>query len=136
MDKAKGCDMLREGKAFSTFSVDDTEAAHVFYRDTLGLDVREDSGMLYLHLAGGGEPVMLYPKSNHTPATYTALNFPVADLRATMDALRARGVRFEAYHDAIVSTDEHGVFHYEGLMQAWFKDPAGNILSLIQFSEV
>jgi catechol 2,3-dioxygenase-like lactoylglutathione lyase family enzyme len=126
--------MFKESKAFSGFSVNDLDKAKAFYADTLGLDVVEDAGALGLKLAGGGQ-VFLYPKDNHTPATYTVLNFPVADIDAAVDELTKRGVRFERY-EGEMATDAKGVFR--GAAQdmgpniAWFTDPAGNILSVIE----
>ncbi len=122
--------MLQDSKAFSGFAVPDVEAARAFYADALGLDVREDHGMLRLHLAG--RDVIVYPKPDHTPATYTILNFPVADVPATVDALTERGVRFEHYEGTPAETDAHGVFRGGGPLIAWFTDPAGNILSVIE----
>ena len=122
--------MLKDSKAFSGFSVDDIAKAKAFYGDTLGLDVSEEHGMLDLRLAGGTE-VLIYPKPNHEPATYTILNFPVDDIEQTVDRLSERGVRFEQYEGEI-ETDERGIFRGEGPLIAWFKDPAGNILSVLE----
>ncbi|HEY9381674.1 MAG TPA: VOC family protein [Burkholderiales bacterium] len=122
--------MLKDSKAFSGFSVDDIAKAKAFYGETLGLDVSEEHGMLDLHLAGGVE-VLIYPKPNHEPATFTILNFPVDDIEKTVDRLSARGVRFEQYEGEI-ETDERGIFRGEGPLIAWFKDPAGNILSVLE----
>ncbi|MFD7153124.1 VOC family protein [Kribbella sp. NPDC059898] len=120
--------MLQDSKAFSGFSVDDIPRAKEFYTKTLGLDVGEEHGMLNLRIAGG-TPVLVYPKDNHVPAEYTVLNFPVADIEETARALTALGVTFERYTDA---QDELGITRGQGPLIAWFKDPAGNILSLIQ----
>ena len=122
--------MLKDSKAFSGFSVDDIAKAKAFYGETLGLDVSEEHGMLDLHLAGGVE-VLIYPKPNHEPATFTILNFPVDDIEKTVDRLSERGVRFEQYEGEI-ETDERGIFRGEGPLIAWFKDPAGNILSVLE----
>ena len=122
--------MLKDSKAFSGFSVDDIAKAKAFYGETLGLDVSEEHGMLDLHLAGGVE-VLIYPKPNHEPATFTILNFPVDDIEKAVDELSRRGVRFEQYEDEI-ETDERGIFRGEGPLIAWFKDPAGNILSVLE----
>jgi catechol 2,3-dioxygenase-like lactoylglutathione lyase family enzyme len=119
--------MLTDSKAFSGFSADDIPAAKRFYGDTLGLKVDEANGMLHLRLAGDKD-VLVYPKPDHQPATFTVLNFPVADIEAAAAALRARGVRFEQYE----TTDEHGIHRAGGPLIAWFKDPAGNILSILQ----
>ncbi len=121
--------MFRDTKAFSGFSVDDIPAARTFYGDTLGIDVTEANGMLTLHLAGDRE-TLVYPKPDHTPATYTILNFPVDDIERAVDDLVARGVRFERYAGA--GQDERGINRAGGPPIAWFTDPAGNILSVIQ----
>lgn len=126
--------MLASSHAFSGFSVDDIPAARSFYADVLGLRVTEENGMLTLHLAGeGGErPVLVYPKPNHAPATFTILNFPVDDVEAAVDALTARGVVFERYEGTPGETDAKGVFRKGGPLIAWFTDPAGNVLSVIE----
>jgi len=123
--------MLTDSPAFSGFSVDDISAARAFYGETLGVAVTEDNGMLFLHLAGDTK-VLVYPKPNHEPATFTVLNFPVADVEATVRALAERGVTFERYEGAEVETDELGVFRGGGPLIAWFTDPAGNVLSVIE----
>lgn len=122
--------MLKDSPAFSGFSVDDIPAAKRFYSEVLGLDVSEDNGMLTLHL-GGDRDTLIYPKPDHTPATFTILNFPVADVPATVDALTERGVAFERYPGTDTETDAAGVFRGGGPLIAWFKDPAGNVLSVI-----
>ena len=121
--------MLAESNAFSGFSVDDLGTARRFYAQTLGLDVAEDHGLLTLRLAGGAR-VLIYPKRNHVPATYTVLNFPVDDVDRAVDALTRRGVRFETYSQPDLKTDERGISR-QGPTIAWFKDPAGNILSVL-----
>jgi catechol 2,3-dioxygenase-like lactoylglutathione lyase family enzyme len=121
--------MLTDTHAYSGFSSDDIPATKAFYADTLGLEVTEANGMLTLHLAGGGT-VLVYPKDDHQPATYTCLNFPVADIDATVDELVSRGITLERYEGA--SQDERGVAREYGPPIAWFKDPAGNILSIIE----
>jgi catechol 2,3-dioxygenase-like lactoylglutathione lyase family enzyme len=123
--------VLRESKAFSGFSVDDIPQAHAFYGGTLGLDVTEENGMLMLDLAGGGR-VLLYPKPDHAPATFTVLNFPVADIEAAVDWLTDRGIRFERYEGTGIETDARGIFRGGGPLIAWFTDPAGNVLSVLQ----
>jgi catechol 2,3-dioxygenase-like lactoylglutathione lyase family enzyme len=123
--------VLRESRAFSGFSVDDVPRAHAFYRDTLGLDVAEENGMLQLELVGGGR-VLMYPKPDHAPATFTVLNFPVADIEAAVDWLAGRGVRFEQYEGTPIETDSRGIFRGGGPLIAWFTDPAGNVLSVLQ----
>jgi catechol 2,3-dioxygenase-like lactoylglutathione lyase family enzyme len=121
--------MLEHSKAFSGFSVDDIPTARQFYGETLGLRVTEEHGMLTLHLAGDRD-TLIYPKDDHAPATYTTLNFPVEDVDKVVDELTARGVRFERYEGA--EQDDKGVHRGQGPPIAWFKDPAGNILSVIQ----
>ena len=122
--------MLRESHAFSGFSVDSIQKAKEFYTRTLGLDVSESNGLLELHLAGGAT-VLIYPKPNHDPATFTILNFPVANIEEAVDRLTKSGVRFERY-EGNIKTDEKGIFRGGGPLIAWFKDPAGNILSVLE----
>ena len=122
--------MFNDTQAFSGFSVDDIPRAKQFYGETLGLNVTEENGMLMLHLAGGGT-VLVYPKENHEPATFTILNFPVPDVEATVDQLTQAGVPFEHYEGADLQTDEKGIMRGEGPTIAWFTDPAGNILSVL-----
>ena len=122
--------MLGDTKAFSGFSVNDIEKAKDFYQRTLGLEVTEANGMLELQL-GSGAAVMVYPKDNHEPATFTILNFPVDDVDKAVDELVSRGVRFEIYDFPGLKTDEKGVARNAGPTIAWFKDPAGNILSVL-----
>jgi catechol 2,3-dioxygenase-like lactoylglutathione lyase family enzyme len=122
--------MFANTKAFSGFAVDDVPAARKFYEDTLGLKVSEANGLLTLHLAGDRD-TLIYPKPDFTPATYTILNFPVDDIDTAVDELTARGVRFERYDG--FDQDEKGIARGEtGPYIAWFKDPAGNILSVLQ----
>jgi len=123
--------MLADSNAFSGFSVNDIQQAKQFYGQTLGLKVSESNGLLRLHLAGGAT-VLVYPKPNHTPATFTILNFPVQDVDQTVDELTKRGVRFEIYDQPGLKTDKKGVFRGGGPVIAWFKDPAGNILSVLE----
>jgi catechol 2,3-dioxygenase-like lactoylglutathione lyase family enzyme len=124
--------VLADSPAFSGFAVPDVEAARRFYADTLGLRVEVDErmgGMLTLHL-GGGANVLVYPKPDHVPATYTVLNFPVDDIDATVAELTSRGVTFERYPG--MQQDENGVQRGQGPSIAWFTDPAGNVLSVLQ----
>jgi catechol 2,3-dioxygenase-like lactoylglutathione lyase family enzyme len=121
--------MFEHTRAYSGFSVDDIQKARQFYGETLGLRVSEQNGMLTLHLAGDRD-TLVYPKDDHTPATFTILNFPVEDVDRTVEELTERGVRFERYEG--FDQDEKGVFRGGGPLIAWFKDPAGNILSVIQ----
>jgi predicted enzyme related to lactoylglutathione lyase len=124
--------MLGSSKAFSGIAVKDLDEARRFYGEALGVRVEEgDMGMLVLRL-GGDRPVLLYPKPDHEPATYTVLNFPVDDVEATVDALTERGVAFERYEGTETETDEKGVFRGGGPLIAWFTDPSGNVLSVIQ----
>jgi catechol 2,3-dioxygenase-like lactoylglutathione lyase family enzyme len=122
--------MFEHTKAFSGFSVDDLPKAKQFYGETLGLRVSEENGLLFLHIAGGND-VLAYPKGEqHTPATFTILNFPVDDIDKAVDELTARGVRFERYEG--LGQDEKGIGRGGGPSIAWFRDPAGNILSVLQ----
>ncbi|MFY9584414.1 MAG: VOC family protein [Candidatus Acidiferrales bacterium] len=123
--------MLEKSKAFSGFSVNDTQKAKEFYGRTLGLEVSESNGLLNLRLAGG-TTVLIYPKLNHTPANFTILNFPVDNVDKAVDELTKRGVRFEIYNQPNLKTDERGIFRGGGPVIAWFKDPAGNILSVLE----
>ncbi|MGC3860273.1 VOC family protein [Micromonospora chersina] len=126
--------MFRDTKAFTGFSVDDADRAERFYTDVLGLRVSRDDamgGLLTLHLAGD-RPVLVYPKSDHRPATYTVLNFPVPDIDRAVDELVSRGVRFERYEG--MPQDDKGVMRGNGPSIAWFTDPAGNVFSVLQES--
>ena len=123
--------MLTKSKAFSGFAVNDIPKAKDFYGRTLGLNVSESNGMLHLHLTGGGE-VLVYPKPNHTPATFTILNFPVDSVDKAVAELTQRGVRFEVYDQPGLKTDAKGIHRGRGPVIAWFKDPAGNILSVLE----
>ncbi len=125
--------MLRASHAFSGFSTNDIPKTRMFYAETLGLEVTEENGMLTLHLGGGGT-VLIYPKDNHEPASYTVLNFPVADIDREVDSLASAGVQFERYDGS--NQDGRGIARPAspeyGPPIAWFKDPAGNILSVLQ----
>ncbi|MEU4577991.1 MULTISPECIES: VOC family protein [Nonomuraea] len=121
--------MFGTTKAFSGFSVDDIATAKEFYGRTLGIRVSEEHGMLTLHIAGDRD-ILVYPKEDHVPATYTILNFPVDDIEQAVDELARRGVRFERYPH--MKTDERGIFRGGGPLIAWFTDPAGNVLSVLQ----
>ena len=121
--------MFANTKAFSGFAVDDLEKARQFYGETLGLKTSEEHGLLTLHLAGD-RPTLVYPKPDHTPADYTILNFPVDDIEEAVDGLAARGVSFERYDG--FDQDDRGIFRGGGPYIAWFKDPAGNILSVLK----
>ena len=121
--------LLRDSHAFSGFSTNDIARAKAFYAQTLGLEVTEENGMLSLHLAGGGR-VIVYPKANHEPASFTVLNFPVKDIDLAVDALAKAGIQFERYEGS--GQDDRGIHRQEGPPIAWFKDPAGNIFSMLQ----
>ena len=121
--------MFTNTKAFSGFAVDDVDKAREFYSETLGLEVSEENGLLTLHIADD-RPTLVYPRPNHTPAEYTILNFPVDDIDQAVDDLTARGVQFERYEG--FDQDERGIMRGEGPPIAWFKDPAGNVLSVIK----
>lgn len=126
--------MLKASHAFSGFSTNDIGEAKEFYGRTLGLEVSEEHGILNLHL-GGGADVLIYPKANHAPATFTVLNFPVDDVDKAVDELGKRGVRFEVYTEPSFRTDAKGISRNNGGPTiAWFKDPAGNILSVLDAS--
>ncbi len=123
--------MLKESKAFSGFSVNDIQKAKDFYGRTLGLQVSESHGLMTLQLAGANK-VLIYPKVNHAPATFTVLNFPVENVDESVDELAKRGVRLEIYDESDIKTDEKGIMRGKGPTIAWFKDPAGNVLSVIE----
>lgn len=126
--------MFKDTKAFSGFSVRDINKAKEFYGKTLGLDVEEIMhGMLQLKINGGGN-IIIYPKENHSPATFTILNFPVKNIEEAVDGLTARGIRFLQYNDP-VKTDEKGICRQGWPLIAWFEDPSGNILSVLQTEE-
>lgn len=124
--------MLKDSNAFSSFSIDDVAAAKKFYGETLGLTVMQNPQGLELHLANGGR-VFLYPKPNHQPATFTVLNFPVDDIDRAVAELKKRGVPFESYDMPDLKTGPDNIARGpQGPQIAWFKDPAGNILSVLQ----
>jgi hypothetical protein len=122
--------MFKNTKAFSSFSVDDLEKAKQFYGQTLGLGVSESNEGLTLHISGGNE-IFVYPKSDHTPATFTILNFLVDNTDQSVDDLTKKGVRFEIYKEGELKTDEKGICRGNPEI-AWFKDPAGNFLSVLK----
>ena len=121
--------MFANTKAFSGFAVDDVARAREFYETTLGLRTSEEHGLLVLHLAGDRDTIV-YPKPDHEPAGFTILNFPVADIDAAVDELSSRGVTFERYDG--IEQDEQGIMRAGGPYIAWFCDPAGNILSVVE----
>ena len=122
--------VFKNTKAFSSFSVNDLEKAREFYGQTLGLDVSESEEGLSLHLKGDNE-IFIYPKPDHTPATFTVLNFAVDDVDQTVDDLTQLGVHFQIYNEGELKTDDKGVFRGKPKI-AWFKDPAGNFLSILE----
>lgn len=130
--------MFKNSKAFSGFSVDDSQKAQQFYGETLEMDINlvkgmEDYGILELHITGSNN-ILIYPKPNHEPATFTILNFPVSDIDEAVDELTKRGVKFEHYDDEAYNMDEKDISRSLGEEPniAWFKDPAGNILSVLE----
>jgi catechol 2,3-dioxygenase-like lactoylglutathione lyase family enzyme len=124
--------VIKGNQAFSSFAVNNLAKAKEFYGDTLGLDVQEGPmGTLQLHV-GGGTPILIYPKPNHTPASFTILNFPVANVDTEVDELTRKGVQFERYDQPELKTDEKGIMRGNGPTIAWFTDPFGNILSVLE----
>jgi catechol 2,3-dioxygenase-like lactoylglutathione lyase family enzyme len=124
--------MLDTNQAFTSFSVNDIQKAKEFYGKTLGFELSDGpEGTLVLPLAGGNKALM-YPKPNHQPATFTVLNFPVPSVDKAVEELKGRGVRFEIYNEPNLKTDERGILRGNGPTIAWFKDPAGNILSVLE----
>src|ERR1700722_1847574 len=121
--------MFADTKAFSGFAVDDVEKARAFYGDTLGIRTSEENGLMTLHLAGERDTIV-YPKPDHVPAAYTILNFPVQNIDEAVEELDSRGVQIERYDG--FDQDEKGIFRGGGPYIAWFKDPAGNVLSVLQ----
>jgi catechol 2,3-dioxygenase-like lactoylglutathione lyase family enzyme len=121
--------MFADTKAYSGIAVNDLQQAREFYGETLGLKTSEEYGLMWLHLAGGRD-TLVYQQPDATPASFTILNFEVDDIDQAVDALAVRGVRFERYDG--VEQDDKGVFREEGPYIAWFKDPAGNVLSVLQ----
>ena len=125
--------MFKNIPAFSGFSVNDIDSARAFYTDVLGLEVKDHPmNILELHIKGG-IPIIVYPKPDHTPATFTVLNFPVEDIDQAVDELTGKGVNFEQY-EGDIATDAKGICRSngQGPSIAWFKDPAGNILSVLE----
>ncbi|MEJ2637615.1 MAG: VOC family protein [Calditrichia bacterium] len=125
--------MLKESRAFGSFAVDDIEKARLFYSQALGLEVsqnREMGDILTLHLHGGNS-VMIYPKTDYVPATFTVLNFPVENIEKVVNELTGRGIKFEHYGGRL-KIDEKGIFRGGGPLIAWFRDPAGNILAVLE----
>jgi catechol 2,3-dioxygenase-like lactoylglutathione lyase family enzyme len=127
--------MLADAPAFASFAVKDIEAARTFYGKTLGLDVRDSSeeGLLELHVTDGS-PVLVYPKEDHRPAVFTVLNFPVKSVERAVDELNRAGIQMDRYDLGGPGPDEKGIYRGEGPTIAWFKDPSGNILSVLETS--
>lgn len=124
--------MFRNTKAYSGFSVNDIEKAKHFYSEILGLEVIElEMGILELHIISGAR-IIIYPKPNHTPASFTILNFPVTDIEKAVLDLKRVGIIFESYDEENLKTDENNIFRGGGPLIAWFRDPAGNILSVLE----
>ena len=124
--------MFSNTKAFSSFSVDNIEKARHFYSEILGLKVIEnDMGILEIHISDIAN-IIIYPKPDHTPATYTVLNFSVENIETSVEKLKQLGVIFEIYDSEEIETDTNGIARGEGPSIAWFKDPAGNILSVLE----
>jgi predicted enzyme related to lactoylglutathione lyase len=123
--------MFKNTQAFSGFSVDSIASARQFYGEILGIEYSTPMDQMQLHIAGGYK-IFVYEKPNHIPATFTILNFPVEDIDKAVDELKARGVEFIIYNEEHFKTDEKGIFRMGGPLIAWFKDPAGNFLSVLQ----
>ena len=128
--------MLKDSKAFSGFSVNDLDQARTFYGDTLGLSLDEQANMGFTINFPHGHSVFVYPKNDHQPATFTILNFPVEDIYTAVEELTTKGVVFEQYNNSQMPQDEKGVLRGRAAKMgpdiAWFKDPAGNILAILQ----
>jgi catechol 2,3-dioxygenase-like lactoylglutathione lyase family enzyme len=122
--------MLTDSPAFSGFSVSDADQAKAFYADKLGLRVEDNHGGMFTLKLAGGRDTIVYPSPQHSPASYTVLNFPVDDIEAAVDGLVERGVVFERYDG--IPVDERGIMREGGPLIAWFTDPAGNVLSVLQ----
>ena len=125
--------MFKDAKAFSSFSVNNLEKAKQFYGELLQLNFTEEKemGLIQLHINGGND-IIVYPKEDHSPATFTVLNFPAADIETAVDELKQKGVVFESYDLPDLKTDENHISRSDGHAVAWFKDPAGNILSVMK----
>ena len=127
----KATTLFKDAKAFSSFSVKDVQKAKEFYGQILGIKVAEMQEGLDLNLAGGSH-VFLYPKPNHTPASFTVLNFPVDDIEEAVSELNSLGISLEKYNQPDLKTDARGIMRSDDMQIAWFKDPSGNILSVIE----
>lgn len=125
--------MLKNSKAFSSFSVADVQQAKEFYQGILGLEVIDNPMGVIEVVVSGSSHILLYPKPNHVPATFTVLNFPVEDIDQAVDELIAKGVKFEMYNQESIKTDQKGISRGNGGPDiAWFRDPSGNILSVLE----
>lgn len=124
--------MLTDSKAYAGFSIRNVDETRKFYGDLLGLALQEQHGMLQLQLPQG--KVLMYPKENHEPATFTVLNFEVTGIENVINELKSKGVPFECYDNPEYATDENHIMHYGNFKAAWFKDPSGNILSIMEGS--
>ncbi|WP_231460268.1 VOC family protein [Pedobacter sp. Leaf132] len=125
--------MLKNSKGFSSFAVNDIPKAKDFYENTLGLTVKDNPmGLIEIEISGSAN-ILVYPKPNHTPATFTVLNFPVDNIEEIVDKLIDNGIRFEQYNDEYLKTDVKGISRANGGPNvAWFKDPSGNIFSIME----
>jgi catechol 2,3-dioxygenase-like lactoylglutathione lyase family enzyme len=123
--------IFKDVPAFPSFAAKDLRAEKAFLTDTLGLDVDDQNGMLLLNLAGSNK-ILIYPKPDHTPASFTVLNFPVDDINEAVKELTSRGIKFERYNLPGLTPDENLIYRGEGPPIAWFKDPSGNILSVLE----
>jgi predicted enzyme related to lactoylglutathione lyase len=128
--RKKASNIFKAAKSFCSFSVNDLQQAKDFYGQMLGLNVSESEEGLELHT--GSNTIFLYAKPNHTPASFTVLNFPVDDIEEAVDELTSLGVKLEHYNLPDIKTDQRGIFRGPGPVIAWFKDPAGNILSVLE----
>ncbi|MBB6238374.1 catechol 2,3-dioxygenase-like lactoylglutathione lyase family enzyme [Pedobacter sp. AK013] len=125
--------MLQNSKAFSSFSVDDVQKAKDFYQGVLGIEVKDNPMSVIELVISGSVNVLLYPKPNHVPATFTVLNFPVENIDQAADELMDKGIKFEIYNEEHLKTDSKGISRGNGGPNiAWFRDPAGNILSILE----
>ncbi|TCD08344.1 VOC family protein [Pedobacter frigidisoli] len=124
--------MLKDSRVFSSFSVDDLDKAKAFYQEILELEVVDNPmGLIEIHFPNNNN-IMVYPKPNHIPATFTILNFNITNIESIVEGLTARGVVFEKYDEEYIKTDEKGISHGNGPTVAWFKDPAGNIFAVME----
>jgi len=123
--------IFKDVPAFPSFAAKDLNAEKAFFTDTLGIDVDDQNGMLFVDF-GGGKKTLIYPKADHTPASFTILNFPVDNIEAAVDALNARGVKLERFDVPGLTPNEKLIYRGEGPPIGWFKDPSGNIFSVIE----